>query len=269
MGQRQFLLGFPVPMALKLDFMRACERLRLGIERHGLRVEEVDNLTVARKILDQIGANTSDTKADGPYATRWLDPLKSPVAGGNSFWLFAFDQENQPVAKIAARMDPLGPESFRDYAERTLYALYPSDPGPIPPERFPACTEGITGNVGYVGDLYVPQRYGGHGVAQALCQLTYMLMYSRWSIDFIVTYVWESETRRTWIRAPWRVEHNTVSFSHPPSTGPMNIAMVWVDRLGFRQVIADAQREQISGTQARRDLGAISGDPDLARQLAQ
>lgn len=245
--------------------MTACVEIRREVEAHGVALVQPADLTEARELLTLMGAHNSDTESNGPYATRWLDPHRSPVSSVNSFWYFLLDKRGHPVGKIGARCDDIGAEGYRKFARRALAALYPEDRVLCLASRFPDVADTFTGQITYCGDLHLPHYLRGKKLGSLLTDLVYLNMQIRWGlirpIDYLVTYIRQRDQGRGWIQSPWRVEPETASFSHPPSTIGTPSQMIWCDRAGFLEVIRRAQ--SLRRSTARDHPAAIAQAGDL------
>lgn len=225
-------------MREKLDIVSAAARIRSELAEKGLRAEQVTDLVRAREILETMGAGSNNTESKGPYVTKWLDPFGTPITERHSFWLFLY-KDHMPVAKVATRYDLLGRESLRSFYSRTLRALHPNDRSAPPPDRFPAVTDTITGNVAFCGDLFVTKAARALDPVPSMIALNYMLMNLNWGTpDWTVCFVREADGRRwEWTQRYWTMHKDTTSLAYPPSAPQRHIWMGVLDADGFERII--------------------------------
>lgn len=145
--------------------------LYLELFSQGLRVEESHEFSYFKSICSEL---------EGREVSAHADQGLFDFAEGNSFFLAVYNAENKVVATIAARSDNLKRTNLAQFLEKRLPRLYG---GEIREVCAPAAYD-ISGDVVYLGDLWVRKGYPAGGLGLLLPRLSLLYSLSKFDPDF-------------------------------------------------------------------------------------
>lgn len=226
-----------------LSVANASVRCQEMLAEYGLTVSQVEDLTHAKAILNEMGAVSNDTDAGGPYVTRWLDPYLNQLTELTSFWLFLRDESGRIVGKTGNRLDRIGREPFGKYAARMLRNVHREDRAPESENRFPDCAYDIDGDIAYCGDTYVDPTIRDLKIPTLLISLNYLVMSQKWGApDWTICYLRPHHAKAWhWTKRYWQWHEGAADMSFPASSEYRGLWFGMLDRNGFDQEVTDAR----------------------------
>ena len=193
--------------------MLAAECIR-RLEAADIFVEQTSDFDRAMQTIEQL---------DKPYLTDYMSPLKNDFFESNCFWLVFNDGDGQPGGLVGTRFDDTGREPLSSYAIRKLRSVFPEEADvPVQHDRLPRIAEEISGNVVYMGDLYLSRafRTSNRQTLRLIALLNYTLITLKWTnLDWIYAFMRDRDVRRgaAWLYHFPRSYPMAHSWTKPPS----------------------------------------------------
>ena len=207
-----------------------------------LRCEFVNDHKIAPAIVQE-AISYEDSKSK-PYVTSVTDPMKHVFTSDNCFWLF-LRHEGTIVATGCALLHRLRHESLHDFYDTTLRFLYPEEAHlEIPRRRLPAVADRMTGNIVYLGDLYIhPKHQGNRSInASLMALLLHANALLNWpDLDYVYCFMRQRDSRfgagtRYGFTTTWP---GCLSYSWPISTEPGENHFAFIESTDLAEFVVD------------------------------
>lgn len=129
------------------------------LREQNIDVEFVEDHTIAPALVRE--ATETDDPKSKPYVTAITDPIRHVFTSDNCFWIF-LRHDGRIVGTGCAILHRLRSESFHQFYDQMLRNLYPDEAHlTIPRDRLPHIADEMTGNIVYLGDLYIHSAHQG------------------------------------------------------------------------------------------------------------
>lgn len=154
-----------------LEIVALLDKCRSELEEQGLKARDDVPLEDVHKMARALKKE---------YFTSFLSPHTADLTEQNCLWTWIFNEADEPMAMIGARLDDLGDRPLPDFAKRRVVGLSNEElpSGYVAADRFPKRAQEIKGLTVYVGDLKVLP--GSKVSARCLTALHLSLLLLKW-----------------------------------------------------------------------------------------